>query len=31
MGPGGWRLHVTRDRDGIPTLLEVAHHDRGLR
>lgn len=30
-GPGGWRLHVTRDGDGTLTLLEVAHHDRGLR
>lgn len=31
IGPGGWRLHVTRDGDGTLTLLEVAHHDRGLR
>ena len=30
-GPGGWRLHVTRDADGRPVLLDVSHHDRGLR
>lgn len=30
-GPGGWRLHVTRDTDDTITLLEIVHHDRGLR